>query len=212
MKKKAIYVVLASLIMSSASIPVYANALENTAPSTETTINGVPESKANNMQTRDVIARTFYSYQNNVHSTVTNYKLIGTFRHDNRYSPNNATMTATVTKSSSQGSDWSFSAGIGGEFKVNMLAALKADVGYNYKQSRSSNEAVGYSISSPVSAGKVGYINLYYQGEKIGGVAKYKQFNTANPSNYIYVTEDVNATVYDKDVLAINSKYYEKNS
>lgn len=212
MKKNAIYVILASLIISSASIPVYANALEKTAPSTETTINGVPESKAHNIQTRDVTARTFYSYQNNVHSTVKNYKLIGTFTHDNRTSPNKATMTATVTKSSSQGSDWSFSAKIGAEFKVKILAALKADVGYDYKESRSTNEAVGYSISSPVSAGKVGYMDLYYQGEKIGGVAKYKQFNTANPSNYVYVTEDVNATVYDKAVLAISSKYYEKNS
>ena len=53
---------------------------------------------------------------------------------------------------------------------------------------------------------------MYYIGEKIGGEITYKQFNTANPSNFIYVTEDVNATVYDKDVLSVNAVYYEKSN
>ncbi|NCC15471.1 MAG: hypothetical protein EOM28_03865 [Clostridia bacterium] len=109
---------------------------------------------------------------------------------------NKATMTVVVSKRSSQGSDWRFRAGIGSECKVKILAALKANVGYNDKKRRIANHAVGS-------------MDMYYEGEKVGGVAHYKQFNTANPSNDLYVAKAVKATVYDKDVLSI---HYEKNS
>lgn len=205
--KKNILTIMVMAMALSGSLTAYASETTVTvSPATETTINGIPESEYNNYQTRDVIARTFYSYKNNVTGKVDNFKLCASFRHDNTLSPNAATMRGQVTRSEAQGSEWEFSGHIGGEFKVPILAKAEAQAGASYKMQRSKNEAVGYEVEMTVPAYKVGYLDLYYSGRKIGGVATYKQFNTANPSNYIFVKEDVNATVYNADSLEVSSK------
>lgn len=209
MKKKILVTTIIALALNSSLIAYASETIGIVCPPSETTINGIPESGYNNYQPRDVIARTLYDYKNNVTSHVNEFKKIATFRHDNTLSSTASTMTGTVENSSAQGSEWEFSGHIGGEFRVPILAKAEAQVGASYKMQRSKNEAVGYQATATVPSGKVGYLDLYYGGVKIGGVATYKQFNTANPSNYIFVKEDVNATVYDADSLDITSKYRE---
>ena len=190
---------------------VYANPTTQTImPATETTLNGVPESKLNNSrQPRDVIGRIFHSYSNNSRSTVPYFKLIATFAHNNLIGSEPDDMTATVTRSTSQGSEWTFSGSTSAKFKVKILGELEATLGLSFKDSRVTNEAVGYTAHRKVPVGKIGHIDVYYEGEKIGGVATYKQFYTANPSSVVYYKEDVNATVYNRNYVAINSKGYD---
>ena len=212
--KKICCNLMATLMVLGLCVPAYASGIsEVTMPPTETTINGIPEIEYHDpVQTRDVIARTFYNYKNNVHKEDNTFKKFAHFRQDNTHSTDKGSMNVTVSQSDKQGSEWSFSQGYGFEFKTKILGSLKADYNLNLKETRERNEAVGYTASHPVSGGKVGYFDMYYIGEKIGGEITYKQFNTANPSNFIYVTEDVNATVYDKDVLSVNAVYYEKSN
>lgn len=63
-----------------------------------------------------------------------------------------------------------------------------------------------------VPAGKVGHINLYYKGYKIGGRLTVWTANTSNPSqSKRYATYDVNSTLYPSDTLDIFSESYNAN-
>lgn len=68
-----------------------------------------------------------------------------------------------------------------------------------------------YQVNT-VPAGKVGHINLYYKGYKIGGRLTVWTANTSNPSqSKRYATYDVNSTLYPSDTLDIFSESYNAN-
>lgn len=89
---------------------------------------------------------------------------------------------------------------------------VKGTLGISYKETRTTNEAVGYKVVHTVPAGKVGHINLYYKGYKIGGRLTVWTANTSNPSqSKRYATYDVNSTLYPSDTLDIFSESYNAN-
>ena len=99
------------------------------------------------------------------------------------------------------------------EIKKKIIESLKGTLGISYKETRTTNEAVGYKVVHTVPAGKVGHINLYYKGYKIGGRLTVWTANTSNPSqSKRYATYDVNSTLYPSDTLDIFSESYNANT
>lgn len=115
MKKVMIsWIILTAIFLSLNSIPVLAKEtkLEKNndisswyAPSTETTINGV--SKSQIITPMDVIIGPYFdSYKSNYVIEIDRFKIIGKFKRRNVYGKEVEPMTATVTSSTSQGSEW----------------------------------------------------------------------------------------------------------
>lgn len=214
--KKILSSILAITLVLSLTAPAFATE-ENSdvsdsvwiAPSTETTINGQPETSA--IMPRDVIIGPyFHSYVYNVRTPVDKYKIIAKFTHSNKLGTSKDLMTATVTSSTSQGSEWSGSVQFTGEIKVAILGEIKAQGGGSYKSSRVTNEAVGYSVTHNVAAGKVGHIDLYYRGYKIGGrLTTWTAFTGDMEGSKRYSTTDVYATLYPSEYLDIFSDAYD---
>lgn len=179
------------------------------APSTETMINGQPEGSM--ITPRDVIIGPyFYSYAYNVKTQVDKFRVIGKFTHSNKLGTSVDPMNVTVTNSTSQGSEWSGSIQFTGEIKAGILGEIKAQGGGSYKSSRVTNEAVGYSVSHEVAPGKIGHIDLYYRGYKIGGkLTTWTAFTGDMEGSKRYSTQDVYATLYPSDYLDIYSESYD---
>lgn len=178
------------------------------APATETTQNGIPESQI--VTPYDVIIGPYFSsFQYGVTTKIDKYKVIATFTNNNKYGNGAAAMTGTVTNSTSQGSEWSGNISFTADIKVGILGSVKTQVGGEYKQSRSTNEAVGYSVSYTVPKGRVGHIDLYYRGTKIGGTLTTWTAFTGNMDNKLYTTNYIYATVYPSANLDIYSETYD---
>ena len=127
----------------------------------------------------------------------------------------NSTVKGTISQSfysASQGAEWSGNVEFTAEIKKKIIESLKGTLGISYKETRTTNEAVGYKVVHTVPAGKVGHINLYYKGYKIGGRLTVWTANTSNPSqSKRYATYDVNSTLYPSDTLDIFSESYNAN-
>lgn len=130
----------------------------------------------------------------------------------NRLNKLSEQMEAQITNSASQGAEWSGNVEFTAEIKKKIIESLKGTLGISYKETRTTNEAVGYKVVHTVPAGKVGHINLYYKGYKIGGRLTVWTANTSNPSqSKRYATYDVNSTLYPSDTLDIFSESYNAN-
>ena len=152
------------------------------------------------------------AYDYNQKTTVDKYRHIAHFSHDNRLNKLSEQMEAQITNSASQGAEWSGNVEFTAEIKKKIIESLKGTLGISYKETRTTNEAVGYKVVHTVPAGKVGHINLYYKGYKIGGRLTVWTANTSNPSqSKRYATYDVNSTLYPSDTLDIFSESYNAN-
>ncbi|SHO48207.1 hypothetical protein [Anaerocolumna xylanovorans] len=214
MKNKVVALMMAGIMLFTLNgITAFAKENESqtrswVAPVTETTQNGIPESQI--ITPYDVIIGPYFSsYNYNVTSKVDKFKTIATFSHNNKYGSGPAVMNGVVTNSTSQGSEWSGNVSFTGEIKAGILADIKTQVGVGYKDSRSTNEAVGYSLSYTVPKGKVGHIDLYYRGTKVGGTVTTWTAYTANMNNKLYTTSYVYATVYPSSNIDIYSETYD---
>jgi len=202
------------LFFSYCSLPVSAKEKVNTqpttswiAPATETTQNGIPESEI--MTTNDVIIGPYFSsYNSNYKTTVDEFKTIATFKHNNKYGTSVVPMTGTVTSSTSQGSEWSGNVSFTAEIKMGILGSVKTQAGVGYKDTRTTNEAVGYSVNYDVKPGVFGHIDFFYRGIKLGGAVTTWTANTADMVKY-YFTDYVYSTVYTADYVDIYSKTYD---
>lgn len=199
-----------SIYASAASAPIHKTTVW-VAPETETLINGIPESQTP-MVTDVIMGPYFYRYDYNQKTTVDKYRHIAHFSHDNRLNKLSEQMEAQITNSASQGAEWSGNVEFTAEIKKKIIESLKGTLGISYKETRTTNEAVGYKVVHTVPAGKVGHINLYYKGYKIGGRLTVWTANTSNPSqSKRYATYDVNSTLYPSNTLDIFSESYNAN-
>lgn len=153
-----------SIYASAASAPIHKTTVW-VAPETETLINGIPESQTP-MVTDVIMGPYFYRYDYNQKTTVDKYRHIAHFSHDNRLNKLSEQMEAQITNSASQGAEWSGNVEFTAEIKKKIIESLKGTLGISYKETRTTNEAVGYKVVHTVPAGKVGHINLYYKGYK----------------------------------------------
>lgn len=149
-----------SIYASAASAPIHKTTVW-VAPETETLINGIPESQTP-MVTDVIMGPYFYRYDYNQKTTVDKYRHIAHFSHDNRLNKLSEQMEAQITNSASQGAEWSGNVEFTAEIKKKIIESLKGTLGISYKETRTTNEAVGYKVVHTVPAGKVGHINLYY--------------------------------------------------
>lgn len=177
------------------------------APSTETTINGVPESQIVTIQ--DVIIGPYFeSYDSNYVTEVDKFKVIGKFKRSNVYGTQVEPMTATVTSSTEQGSEWSGNVTFTGDIKVKVIAEIGLEIGGSYKSTRSTNEAVGYSTTHYIQPGKYGHIDLYYRGTKVGGALTTWTAWTGDMKK-VYFTDYIYSTIYPSDYLDVFADAYD---
>lgn len=171
-------------------------------PATESTVNDVPESQI--IRPMDVMAGPyFYSYNPNTNSINNKFKPIVQYDQDNSRNSGSVTMSVSVQKSTTQGSEWGGNVEFTGEIKAGILGAVSTKIGGSYKQTRSTNEAVGASASMTVSPGKIGHIKFWYKGRTTGGSLRTYTYNTANPSVRYYLDTPINATFYSADYLDV---------
>jgi len=209
MKKK----VAVLLLSMSLAVPFSVSAApqktsETIFPATETTVNGVPESKI--VRPMDVmVGPIFAGYSPSSYITNDRFKPIVQFDHDNRRNSSPYTMSVNVTKSEAQGSEWSGSVNFTAEIKAGILGKVNTTAGVEHKQTRATNEAVGVTGSFTVSAGKMGHIKFWYKGKTTKGTLRHYSYNTANPSQKYYTDTPINATFYRSNYLDVFSEAWQ---
>lgn len=173
-------------------------------------VNGVEQDSNPGIQPRDVIVGPyFYSFKPNTKTHINKFKLVATCTLKNE-TGRTQKQTAKVTQSSSKGSEWNGNISFSAKIKAGILGKMETKIGAGLKQSRSKNEAVGYSCTMNVSAKRKGTVKIYYSGWKSAGKLKTYTIFTANPKSRVYKTTDVNATVYKSKSLDIYTTMSEK--
>ncbi|QTH42046.1 hypothetical protein J4772_31820 [Cohnella sp. LGH] len=205
--KLGVIALILSLPLSAQASPKY-NFNEIVYPSTETTINGVPESEI--IRPMDVLAGPYFdSYTPDPSSQVRvpMFRQIASFSHDNTRNSQPFPMSVTITNSTSQGSEWTGSVSFTGEIKAGIFAKISATVGGSYKETRTTNEAVGMTAGPlSVPAYKTGYINVWYAAQKSGGTLRTYTYNTQNPSVRYYTNHQVITKVFKADYVDLHSQ------
>lgn len=204
--KKRVLIVLCLLLFFLGSSNVFA-ANATYTPAEPTLINGQPEGSTKSKQ--DVIALMFVSYKPKSKKHIDKFKKIVSIKYKNK-TKQTQKYTAKVTQSSSKGASWSGSLSFTGEIKAGILGGVKTQLGTSVKTSRSKNEAKGFSTTVRVSPKHVGTCNIYYRGWKSFGKLKCYSFYTATPNKRIYITRNVNVTVFASKYLDIYSNVTEK--
>ncbi|GLC89467.1 hypothetical protein [Lysinibacillus piscis] len=192
MKKNLFSVLALSTILWGTSFASTVNAEEpkvNYAPPQETLINGVEESK--------LITPFIIGYDNPIFvdfvpntgtSTINQFKSIGSVSHNNTRGSNPFPITINVTRSESVGSEFSGNVTFSAELKVKLLAKAGGSISGGYKQTRSTNEAVGYTFGPyQIPGGKWGGIRTWWKGVSINGTASVKYVDTGSSSGYTSV-------------------------
>ncbi|ATF13599.1 hypothetical protein A616_16920 [Brevibacillus brevis X23] len=197
-------------------VPSVANASSTSviiAPATPDVHKGNPEkSKPQGINTPNdvIVGPIFDGYDHNKFIEVDKFRQIAVFSHDNRRNVKPYTMKVSVSKSESQGSEWSGNIQFTGSIKAGILADIEASVGAEYKDSRTRNEAVGAEGSFEVSPKKKGFIGFWYRGQTSKGVLKTYTYYTANPTKRTYKETPINATVYESDYVNVHSDAWEE--
>ncbi|OAB32715.1 hypothetical protein PMSD_17245 [Paenibacillus macquariensis subsp. defensor] len=178
------------------------------SPATESLINGVPESQViEQPSTRDVlVGPIFYSYTPNYKTRVAEFKEIALYSHDNTKNPNKYNMSVSVQKSSAQGSEFGGSISFTYEIKAGIFGGLESTLGGSYKETRSTNEAVGVVGGGDINPYKMGYVKFWYAGVQNGGLLKTYTYNTSDINKRYYKDTTINAKVYDSNILDVHSK------
>ncbi len=178
-------------------------------PATETTINGIPESQL--ITPKVVFPWIFSHYDPDHHSTNHEFKEIVQFDLNNTNNTSIAPMLVTVTSSSSQGSEWSGSVDFTASVKTGVFGGLEAQTGIEYKEYRSTNEAVGLEAGMNVDPGKYGHIKFWYKGETTDGDLVYYRYNDyTGEKEYKY--EPIDATFYISDSLKYTAETWQDYS
>jgi len=165
-------------------------------PATKTTINGIPESQ---LVTPYVVYPWIFShYDPNVNSVTNKFKKIVQYDHDNTASSAPYVMNVTITSSTAQGSEWTGDISFTAAVKTGIMSGLEIETGYSYKDSRSTNEAVGVGGTYTVNPGKTGHIAFWYKGSTTSGSAVFYRYNDYTGTN-------------DYDYKPISAKFYKKN-
>ncbi|KGR86222.1 hypothetical protein [Lysinibacillus odysseyi] len=156
------------------------------APPQETLINGVEESK---IMTPLIIGwdnPIFVDYKPNTGTSTKNkFKSIASISHNNTRGSSPFPITMDVTSSSSVGSEYSGSLTISAELKVKILAKASGSVTGGLKETRATNEAVGYKFGPyNVPAGKWGGIATWWKGTAVTGTATVKYVDTGSSTGY----------------------------
>ena len=173
-------------------------------------VNGIEESSNGGISTMDVNAGPYFSkYTPNKKKHIQRFKLIASFTYVNN-TKNTAKHSVTVSESSSKGSEWNGNIQFTADIKTKILAKAGASMGFGLKQSRSKNEAVGYTAEMKVSPRCKGTLKVYYGGWKTYGELKTYTFNTATPNKKVYKTTEINATSYKSKSLDIATVASEK--
>ena len=191
--KKNIFTVLAlSTLIFGPGFTGTANAEESEqpeviyAPPQETLINGVEESE---IMTPFIIGwdnPIFVDFTPNTGTSTKNkFKSIATISHNNTRGSSPFPITMNVSQSSSVGSEYSGSLTISAELKVKILAKASVSVTGGLKETRTTNEAVGYNFGPyQIPAGKWGGISTWWKGTAVSGTATVKYVDTGSTTGY----------------------------
>lgn len=153
------------------------------APPTESTINGIPESQV--CEPMGIMGPPiFVDYAQSSGYYTPWFRLIARTSFDNRNGTSAVPLTLNITHSTQQGSEWYISLSITAEFKTSFRAKLGATVGGGYKETRSTNEAVGCSTTIQVPAGTHRGVEAFWGGQNTNGTVYYKRVDTGSLTGY----------------------------
>lgn len=176
------------------------------APATESTINGIPESDI--VKTLDISGPYFDSYNPTSYQIVNKFKYIGKVVGDNRLGQEPLLIEFSVSRSTSQGSEWTGSASFTAEVKSGIIAKMSATGGYQHKEYRETNEAVGASGKCTVPKQQRVDLEALYLGRASGGTLRTKYFD--DNYGWSYMNTPINVKVHPKTLeveFVVSSPY-----
>lgn len=204
--KKRLFITFFALVFSLISTCAFAaqknKPVVTYAPSTESIINGIPESQL--VQPQWVSSPIYDDYNPSSPTHVNFFKLIVSTYVDNRTNPNPYVLENSITQSSKQGSEWNGSVSFSGSIKSGMLGEISTQVSGGVKEYRETNEAVGCKGIMTVPAYKQGRNEAYYGGMSSAGTLTYHIYDDYDGQNHYY-SIPVNCKVH-KEYLDVGFK------
>lgn len=179
----------------------------NYAPPQGTIVNGVEEKSGNvNAQLVDYNNPVFVSYSSNNNSTIQYFKYIAGTSWDNTRSSSSFPLTLTIQRSNSSGSEFSGSVTFNGSVKAGIIGQLNVEVQGGAKETRATNEAVGWTFGPLVIPPyKTGGIDSYWEGTYSYGTLGVKYPDTYSPTGYTPTQySQVNVSVHKNEYQKIN--------
>ena len=150
----------------------------------------------------------FVSYTANNNSTVPYFKYIAGTSWDNTRSSSPFPISINITQSSSSGSEFNGNLQFDGSVKDGIIGKLNVQLSMGAKETRQTNEAVGWSFGPlNIPAYKSGGIDAYWEGTSSYGTVGVKYPDTGSLTGYTPIMYyNINVRVHESAYKKINGK------